>query len=132
MADPKPTILSAGTAIYEALSAAIGDQVTKIFPVATDDARLPYVCYHRDSLEALPYKGNGNYTPPVCATITVDCYAETYRESVKLAERVRKALDGMYIHTSDGLTVRACWLQDALETWADDAFCQSLQFKLRV
>lgn len=126
------SILSAGTAIYDILSRALGDRVTKVFPIAADEATLPYVCYHRDKLEALPYKGSGNYTPPTVAEVSVDIYAATYKESVTLAEAVRRTLDGAYITTDEGLTVRACWLCDALETWANDAFVQSLVFRLRV
>lgn len=125
------SILSVGTAIYEVLNEKLKGKVTKVFPIAADEATLPYVCYHRDGLETVEYKYFGNCTPPMSAKVTVDCYAASYKESVKLAEAVRKALDGMYITTTDGLTVRSCWLKDALETWADDAFIQSLVFQLR-
>lgn len=125
------SILSVGTAIYEVLNDKLKGKVTKVFPIAADEATLPYVCYHRDGLEAVPYKDFGNYNPPFAAKVTVDCYASSYKESIQLAEAVRKALDGMYITTSEGLTVRSCWLQDALETWADDAFVQSLVFQLK-
>ena len=126
------SILSAGTAIYDLLTQSLGDSVTKVFPIAADEATLPYICYHRDKLESIPYKGHGNYTPPTVAEVSVDIYAATYKESVRLAEAVRRTLDGAYITTDEGLTVRACWLSDALETWANDAFVQSLVFRLRI
>lgn len=122
------TVLSAGTAVYEVLDEALKGKVTKVFPVVTDEAVLPYICYHRDGLEALPTK----HAPSAdTAVIVVDCYAATYNGSVALAEAVREALDGVSITTDAGLCVRSCFMVDAAETWNDDAFVQSLTFKLR-
>lgn len=127
------SILSAGTAIYEVLNEALKGKVTKVFPVAADEAVLPYVCYHRDKLDTITYKdgGNGSYMPPNVAEISVDCFSSTYKGSVILAEEVRKALDGISIRTDDGLIIRACWMCDAVEMWANDAYVQSLVFKLK-
>lgn len=122
------TVLSAGMAVYEVLSEALNGVVTKVFPVVTDEAVLPYVCYHREALETAAAK----YAPSAdTATIVVDCYAATYNGSVTLAEAVREALDGVSITTSAGLNVRSSFLTDASETWTDDAYVQSLTFKLR-
>lgn len=122
------TVLSAGTAVYEVLSERLADKVTKVFPVVTDEAVLPYVCYHREALEAAVAKGAKSADT---ATIVVDCYAATYNGSVALAEAVREALDNVSITTSAGLTVRSSFLVDAAESWTDDAYLQSLSFKLR-
>lgn len=122
------TVLSAGTAVYEVLSERLANKVTKVFPVVTDEAVLPYVCYHREALEAAVAKGAQSADT---ATIVVDCYAATYNGSVALAEAVREALDNVSITTSAGLTVRSSFLVDAAESWTDDAYLQSLSFKLR-
>lgn len=122
------TVLSAGTAVYEVLSERLANKVTKVFPVVTDEAVLPYVCYHREALEAAVAKGAKSADT---ATIVVDCYAATYNGSVALAEAVREALDNVSITTSAGLTVRSSFLVDAAESWTDDAYLQSLSFKLR-
>lgn len=122
------TVLSAGTAVYEVLSERLADKVTKVFPVVTDEAVLPYVCYHREALEAAVAK---HAQSADTATIVVDCYAATYNGSVALAEAVREALDNVSITTSAGLTVRSSFLVDAAESWTDDAYLQSLSFKLR-
>lgn len=122
------TVLSAGTAVYEVLSERLANKVTKVFPVVTDEAVLPYVCYHREALETAVAKGAQSADT---ATIVVDCYAATYNGSVALAEAVREALDNVSITTSAGLTVRSSFLVDATESWTDDAYLQSLSFKLR-
>lgn len=122
------TVLSAGTAVYEVLSERLKKKVTKVFPVVTDEAVLPYVCYHREALETAVAK---NAQSADTATIVVDCYAATYNGSVALAEAVREALDNVSITTSAGLTVRSSFLVDAAESWTDDAYLQSLTFKLR-
>ena len=122
------TVLSAGTAVYEVLSERLKKKVTKVFPVVTDEAVLPYVCYHREALETAVAK---HAQSADTATIVVDCYAATYNGSVALAEAVREALDNVSITTSAGLTVRSSYLVDAAESWTDDAYLQSLSFKLR-
>ena len=122
------TVLSAGTSVYEVLSERLADKVTKVFPVVTDEAVLPYVCYHREALETAVAK---HAQSADTATIVVDCYAATYNGSVALAEAVREALDNVSITTSAGLTVRSSFLVDAAESWTDDAYVQSLTFKLR-
>lgn len=122
------TVLSAGTAVYEVLSEKLANKVTKVFPVVTDEAVLPYVCYHREALETAVAK---HAQSADTATIVVDCYAATYNGSVALAEAVREALDNVSITTSAGLTVRSSFLVDAAESWTDDAYLQSLSFKLR-
>ena len=122
------TVLSAGTAVYEVLSERLANKVTKVFPVVTDEAVLPYVCYHREALETAVAK---HAQSADTATIVVDCYAATYNGSVALAEAVREALDNVSITTSAGLTVRSSYLVDATESWTDDSYLQSLSFKLR-
>lgn len=122
------TVLSAGTAVYEVLSEKLANKVTKVFPVVTDEAVLPYVCYHREALETAVAKGAQSADT---ATIVVDCYAATYNGSVALAEAVREALDNVSITTSAGLNVRSSFLVDAAESWTDDAYLQSLSFKIR-
>jgi hypothetical protein len=122
------TVLSAGTAVYEVLSERLQKKVTRVFPVVTDEAILPYVCYHREALETAAAK---NAQSADTATIVVDCYAATYNASVALAEAVREALDNVSITTSAGLNVRSSYLVDAAESWTDDAYVQSLTFKLR-
>ena len=101
----------------------------KVFPVVVDNAQLPYVAYRRSRLEHNPTKAKAPGADTV--QIDVNCYAETYEQSIKLAEAVRAALD--YAQgEKDGLVMRSCTLADGEEFYEDDAFVQSLVFKVQI
>lgn len=123
------TSLSFGIALYDILSSALGESVSKVFPVVTDEASLPYVCYHRDSCTTTPTKSSVDFSADV-VNVTIDCYAATYSGCVELAEKVRAALDNVRGEVN-GIRVRNCYMTDASETWADDAYVVSLTFQLR-
>lgn len=128
MLQTKPSILSAGAALYEILSKSLKNDVTKVFPVVTDEATLPYICYRREGLEATPVK----YIPSAdTALFSVACFAATYQGSVTLAEAVRSILDGYEGVTEQGLYIRSCMLTDAKEEWNNDAYVQMLTFTVR-
>ena len=80
------TSLSAGEIISAVLAEdpEVAARTTKIYPVVTDNARLPYVVYRRTQLEQTPTKGRGADT----VGIEVLCYTEQYVEGVELAEAV--------------------------------------------
>lgn len=122
------SILSAGIVIYSALREELADKVTKVFPVVTSEACLPYVCYNRERLDTLPHKASSSADT---AVISISVFAATYSESVELAEAVRSALDFKAL-SSNGLTIRYCQLVDAKETWTDDAYVQTLDFSVKV
>ena len=96
----------------------------KIFPVATDEARLPYIVYRRTTLEQDSVKGNPwNDT----AGIEIFCISSTYEEGLELAERVRGELDGCRAELGR-LRMRRCRLAGASEYWEADAYVQQLLF----
>ena len=123
------TSLSAGEIIRAVLAEdpEVAARATKIYPVVTDNARLPYVVYRRTQLEQTPTKGRGADT----VGIEVLCYTEQYVEGVELAEAVRAALDGTQAEI-DGLAMRSCYLADSEEGWQDDAFVQQLVFTVKI
>jgi hypothetical protein len=123
------TSLSAGEIIRAVLTSdeTVMGIVTKVFPVATDEAKLPYVMYRRAHMEQVPTKGIGADT----VGIEVTCYAEQYTQSVELAEAVRAALDGKQA-SIDGLSMRSCHLTDSEEAWEDDAYVQQLIFTIKI
>jgi hypothetical protein len=123
------TSLSAGEIIRTVLTSdeTVMGIVTKVFPVATDEAKLPYVMYRRAHMEQVPTKGIGADT----VGIEVTCYAEQYTQSVELAEAVRAALDGKQA-SIDGLSMRSCHLTDSEEAWEDDAYVQQLIFTIKI
>ncbi|MGM9871324.1 MAG: DUF3168 domain-containing protein [Muribaculaceae bacterium] len=131
MAAKSKSVLSAGELIRPALlqNPDIAATVTKIFPVVSAEAKLPYISYRRLSLEAVAVKG----TPARAAEIEVLCFGRSYNQSVEMAEAVRSTLDGAELTSTDGsLTLRSCLMTDAEETWQDDAWVQRLIFTVRI
>lgn len=132
------TVLSAGLLLYDILSDDEGLKAagcSKVFPVVSEEgAQLPYVCYRRAAVQATAVKGSrGSDT----ATMEVACYASSYAGSVALAEAVLAALDGFQAVYGDGegrntLTARYIQLSDAEESWADEAYIQTLTFMIGI
>lgn len=123
------TSLSAGLAVSRMLScsAPLSALATKIFPVWTSKATLPYVAFRRAELQHLPADPRGADT----LRIEVRCYAATYAGSVELAELVRDALD--YRRFADeGLRVRAATLTGGEEFMEGDAYVQHLIFTIKI
>lgn len=125
------TSLSAGIIIRDILTmdAEVNRIAKKIFPVVTDNAQLPYVAYRRSRMEQNPVKRE----LPGADTVQIDvnCYAATYEASIELAEAVRKALDGAK-GEKEGLQMRNCILADGEEFYENEAYIQSLAFKIQI
>lgn len=128
--DANRTSLSAGLIIGGLLAGddAVMETATKVFPVVTDSATLPYVSYRCMKMEATAAKHS-----PSADTIYAEvcCFADSYAGSVDLAESVRCALDGVAAEMG-GISMRSCFLEDREETYADDAFLQRLIFRIRI
>lgn len=124
------TSLSAGEIIREILSSdpEVAARTNKIFPVAVDNADLPYVLYRRVQLEQVPVKDRRGADT---VGIEIMCYTSQYTEGVELAEAVRAALDGRQAG-QDGLRMRSCFLSDSEEAWQDDAYVQQLIFTVKI
>lgn len=124
------TSLSAGNIINKILreDAEVASKTRLIFPIVVDKAQLPYIVYRRVGLDQTPVKGRRGSDS---VTIDVVCYTKGYTEGVELAEAVRGALEGEQIE-ADGLVMRSCYLSDSEETWADDAYIQSLTFTIKI
>lgn len=125
------TILSAGEILYELLTTdeAVNGIVTKVFPVVTDNAELPYIAYRRQGFRQTEHK-SGRLGADT-ATYAVRCYAKTYSESITLAEAVRSCLDGVQAKTDD-VCMRSCYLVDSSEAWENDAYVQELIFDIKI
>ena len=123
------SILSVGAVLYEVLNQELKGTVTKVFPVVTDEAELPYVCYRRESIETLLTKPGLSADT---AMVSIACFAATYGESVMLAEKVRTIIDNkQWTSAIVPLVLRSCYLCDAKEEWADDAYIQTLYFTIK-
>lgn len=128
MASPN-SVLSAGKILRAILleDEGVCAITRKIFPVVLDSATLPYIFYRRTALLPVP-NSNGSADT---AQIELLCCAESYEQSLELAEAVRAALNGVQGRL-DGMTMRSCWLSDSEETLDGDAFAQSLIFTVRI
>lgn len=124
------TSLSAGEIIRAVLVAdpEVSVRTTKIYPVVTDEAKLPYIVYRRTQLDNVAVKGK-----PGADTVGIEiiCYTEQYTQGVELAEAVRAALAGKQAEI-DGLVMRSCHLTDSEEAWQDDAYVQQLVFTIKL
>ena len=124
------SVLSAGKIIGNVLenNTEVRSRVTKIFPIMSNKALLPYVYYRRVGFSQIPQKvGRGADT----VVIQVACCTADYESSVELAEAVRNALDYQQAEL-DGQVMRSCVLTDCDETWSDDAFVQNLIFTVKI
>lgn len=125
------TSLSAGSIIRGALLAdeAVSAITRNVFPVVVDNARLPYIAYRRVSFEQKAQKTGIKWADTVVEEVV--CYAASYEESIRLAEAVRAALDGVQYAIGD-LNMRCCTLTGAEEGWQADAYIQRLVFTLKI
>ncbi len=128
--DAPKTSISAGIIIGKLLSEApaVAGITDKVFPVAVDQATLPYIVFKTIGLEQAPVKGGQGADT---AELEVCCCAEGYEEAVTLAEAVREALDGISCE-EEGIRMRSCRLSDHEEFWEDDAYVERLVFDVKI
>lgn len=128
------TSLSAGKIIRKILTedvAVKAAKVTKVFPVVTDNAILPYIAYRRKSVDANSVKSQSVIGNADTTAIEILCFTQDYESGIALAEAVRDALDGRQAE-ADGLRMRSCVMTDSEEAWQDDAYVQRLVFTIKV
>ena len=129
------TSLSAGLLVNDILShdAGVGALSNDVFPVVSEpDAVLPYICYRQSALQNAAAKGSIGAD---AVTVEVLCYANTYAQTVAIAEAVRTALDNVqatYEDANGTLVARSIQLIDSEEGWSDDAYIKSLTFIIRI
>ena len=129
------TSLSAGLLVNDILShdAGVGAVSSDVFPVVCEpDAVLPYICYRQSALQNVAAKGSIGAD---AVTVEVLCYANTYAQTVAMAEAVRTALDNVqatYEDANGTLVARSIQLIDSEEGWSGDAYIKSLTFIIRI
>lgn len=125
------TSLSVGKIIRKMLTSdnTVMSMATKVYPIVTDKAELPYIFYRRTKNEQNPVK-NGHAGADT-VTMEVNCLGTSYDNSIDLAEAVRSVLDGGECEY-DGLIMRSCFMSDAVESYIDDAWVQTLVFTIKV
>lgn len=122
--------LQIGKVIYTLLDVDFIHKVVgnKIYPLIADaTTTYPFIMYRRTRL--IP-ENNKDYTNEsvLCEVFVI---ADNYKESVELAELVRKALE----HKSgliSGIDVEDIILEDCSEEYIDNSFLQSMNFKIEL
>lgn len=124
------TSLSAGEIIRALLlmDEGVTAITSRVFPLISDKALLPYICYRRTQMEPTPVKGRPHKDKIL---MELECCASSYVTSVQLAEAVRGCLDGTEATHGD-LVMNSCILADASEDYEDEAFIQTLIFEVRI
>lgn len=135
------SVLSAGAMVYDVLAndAELLTMCNKVFPLVSEvGATLPYIVYRRSNISGRGYK---SVDRPLLSANTayfeVACYADSYRQSMAMAERVAHLLDNRSFtytddETGDTLVARNIRLTDAEELWQYDAYSQILTFEFKV
>lgn len=107
---------------------AVKSMATKIFPVVTDEATLPYLFYDEE-VEHTPTKSMEGVDK---ATVDISVMASSIDECAELCEKVRAALDYQW-GAVDGLKADTITLVRASKvTWEGDGFKRVLSFGMRV
>lgn len=133
--DVKRTSLSAGLAVYSLLKEALGDRVTKIYPVVSDEnAEMPFVVYRRTGIRSENVKGSTAFDS---STLEVSVFSKDYGQGVELTERIRAALEHTTIRCTkerDGfdMTVGCTRMTDCEESWDADCFRQDLTVECKI
>lgn len=100
----------------------------RMFPVALSaETKFPFICYERSSVS--PLRTKDIRTDEDAVTVDVFVFSDNYKESVQVAELVRKALDctgGIY----STFRVTECYMTDAMESFSDNVYMQQLVFNL--
>lgn len=105
-------------------------EIIPIYAVIADHtATYPFAVYRRSGLTCLNTKDKFNYTEHVLLTIAIA--SKDYDESVELADKVKTALEHRSGIISD-IYVEGVDTVDASEDWQNDAFIQSLTFRIKV
>ena len=114
-------IITKDTALHELVK-------NKVYPIVVDqDTSFPFIVYRRGGLTISDNKNR--YTPNKEATIEVVVVSMVYKEGLEIAESVVRCLcnsKGMY----NGVDIKYVSLTDASEDYVEDAFVQTLTFKI--
>lgn len=124
------TTISAGLMIYRLISGnkELSAKITKVFPVAVEEATLPYIVYRRTDGDYTPVKDSEGADSSM---VEVMCCAEDYDGAVDLAELTRKALDRKKAISPD-MEMRSCRYVKSEDLFEDDAYVVRMIFKVSI
>lgn len=117
--------LEIGTFIKELL-----DPYLPTYPIIADKgAEGNYCVYRRTSFAAKNTKDIYDYESTI--TIEIIVISTTYKESIRLAQRVKDALEGFRGRWNKTL-ITSIFLDNANEDWGNDFYLQRLYFTINV
>lgn len=106
--------------------AIVGDRIYPI--VAPEGTKGPFITYARSEYSI--HKTNMQIYQHDCYVLLC-CVSHSYDESQDLAEKVYRALEGLYRYRDDkGLIINSISLEDSYEDAAEDVFVQMLKLKI--
>ena len=98
----------------------------RIFPlIANVDTQFPFVVYRRNSI--IPVDSKDKFSHEESATIEVVIAANSYNESIEIAELISKSLQGKKGNFS-GVEIKKIQLTEAAEDFIEDTYIQRLTF----
>lgn len=121
--------------MYAVLKESLGESVTKIYPVVSDEnAEMPFVVYRRTGIRSENVKGSTAFDS---STIEVSVFTKDYGQGVELMERIRAALEHTTINCTketDGfdMTVGCTRMTDCEESWDADCYRQDLTIECKI
>ena len=97
----------------------------KVFPIATkNEVPFPFIVYERDSVTPRYDKSGASVTE---SAVNVYVLAESYTESIDIAEMVIRALERKDA-TYDDFAVIGATMQGASESYTSNTFVQQISF----
>ena len=109
--------LQIGKAIYTILAK---NNISKVFPLVADEGTtFPFIVYKRSGLEPANTKDRYNFSE--LATLDIIVAANTYEESITIAEQVKDILEHSRGTYAD-INIEEITLDDADEDYLEDTF----------
>ena len=119
--------LQIGKAIYTILAK---NNISKVFPLVADEGTtFPFIVYKRSGLEPANTKDRYNFSE--LATLDIIVAANTYEESITIAEQIKDILEHSRGTYAD-INIEEITLDDADEDYLEDTFIQKLTFKINI
>lgn len=121
--------------MYSVLKESLGKNVTKIYPVVSDEnAEMPFVVYRRTGIRSENVKGSTAFDS---STIEVSVFTKDYGQGVELMERIRAALEHTTINCTKetngfDMMVGCTRMTDCEESWDADCYRQDLTVECKI
>ena len=117
--------LEIGTFITEQLN-----EILPTYPIISDKpTEAPFCVYRRTGFVSKNTKDRFNYEETI--NLEIILCATTYKDSIKLAQKVKDKLEGFYGRWRNTF-INVIFLDNTNEDWSNDMYIQRLYFTLEV